>query len=357
MLRLFLSGKKCPLPKSPGTVLISRSGGLGDIIMTTPLVRAIRNHYPKAHIVYLVGLEAAPALKNNKDINKIIAFDEKIIFGKKIGKILELKQKIMALDADMCFILDKSKWWNVLMKLSGIPVRVGFDRKGEGFSNTHNIAFDGEKSELEYYLEMADLIGARIPSKATVFNLKEDDHRYARSFLHEHSLDRKKVLAICPGGAKNCGHAFPLKRWLVERYAELINELPTAIEVVIIGGPMDKEIIDEMKGMLKRRAYISYDASLSENAALLAHCRLVLTHDSGLMHIAAALNDNVIALFGPTPALRFAPSNVKVIDKHEEYPPCYDIFGNTSACQGYEGMNALSAGEVQKVVLKKLDTQ
>src|SRR3989338_1074345 len=151
--------------KEPKKILIIRSGAVGDVLMTTPLVKAVRKRFPKAKISYLVGNWSKDVLKNNPYVDSIISFNDSIIFKRDILKILALIKKLRREKFDICFILDKSHWWNMLAYACRIKTRIGFNRNGEGFINTLSVDYKGEKNELEYYLDIAKLLKIKIKDK------------------------------------------------------------------------------------------------------------------------------------------------------------------------------------------------
>src|SRR3990172_2999705 len=111
-------------------------GAIGDVVMTTPLVRTIRNCFSHAHISYYVGKWSASVLEGNTHIDSIISFDESIVFGGNIVGLLKLARRIRQGKFDCLFVLDTSYLAGLFGALCGVPVRCGFDREGEGFANT-----------------------------------------------------------------------------------------------------------------------------------------------------------------------------------------------------------------------------
>lgn len=332
--KIFFAFKKKNVPKNPKKILIMRSGGIGDVLMSTPLVKAIKNHYKNAEITYFVGNWSKDVLKDNPNINQIFNYDDLIIINLKIFKILKLVKQIRKQKFDLCFNLEKSWHWGMLSFLFKVPSRVGFNRLGEGFANSLTVPFDGSKYELDYYLDLAKLVNIKVPTNNMEFYLTKQEKETADNFIKKNKLKNKKIIGIAPGGADNPAQQAFIKRWPLENYVKLIDRLTQENEnifFILFGGNNDIETCNELIQKIKNKDKIISTAgtlSLKQSAALMKHCRLFLTHDAGPMHIAAAVKTKLIALFGPTPSKRFAPKNSEIVELKNNKCPCYDIYGS-----------------------------
>ena len=347
---LFKSKKKT---KEPKRILIMRSGGIGDVLMSTPLVKAIRKHYPKAKITYFVGNWSKNSLENNPNIDRIFNYDDLIIIKRNIIKISGLIKKIRKEKFDLGFNLEKSWHWAVLMFLFGIPKRIGFDRKGEGFANNLTVPFNGTKYELEYYLDLARLLKMKIPTDEMEIYLTNKEKIIANKFIKQSKLKNKKKIGIAPGGADNPAQQAFIKRWPLENYIRLIDKLTGKKKYVILfGGENDIEICKEIIKKIKNKNQVLNTAgkfTVKSCAAVMKKCNLFVTHDSGPMHIAAAVKVPLIALFGPTQSRRFAPKDAIII-KNKICRPCYDIYGNYKKCEKKDCMKVIEVNDVLKAI-------
>ena len=308
-------------------ILLFRSGGIGDVLLSTPLIRVLKKQYPDASISYLCGRWSAGVLENNPHVSEVIPVDDSVFFRffsrlRLIPLIFKIRKKRF----DMVFILDKSWHFGLLARFFGIPVRVGFDRYGEGKWNTKNAQYTGESYEGDMYLQLAQAIGISVPKKYSLemFSSK-DERKNVERFLREKGLAGKELIGIAPGGAVNPGQKALFKRWPLESYRELISQLQKKKRVFLIfGGKNDEKVAEALthSGLIDCTGF-----SFGETYELMKRCRVVVTHDSGPLHIAAASGTKVIALFGPTPAKRFAPKNAVVIESDVKGCPCYDVYG------------------------------
>lgn len=333
-------------------ILIIRAGMLGDVLMSTPLVSSIRKRHSKAEIHYLVGEWSKSALQGNKDIDRLVTFDDSIIFERRFFKVLGLIKRLRKERFDLCIVLDKSYLWNIFAFLTGSKTRIGFNRGWEGFLNNKNVDFDGSKYELDYYIELARLMGIKPDNDIKLIPSKSDE-KFAESAIKKYHLKNKILIGIAPGGARNPGQEMAVKRWPKERYSELINKLSKnkQIAVILFGGKEDislaGDIINKAKGSIIN---LTGKSTIPESAALIKRCRLFITHDSGLMHLAAAVKTPVIALFGPTPSIRFAPKGSVVIKSHLKCSPCYDMYGNYKKCEKAKCMESITVNEVESAI-------
>lgn len=289
-------------------ILLFKIGAIGDTLMTTPLVKQLRKNYPKAQIDYLIGKYSAPILKNNKNIDNIIKFDENIFIKKQFKNWLALIKSIKNRKYNLIFVLDKHWSFNLTAKLSGIKRRVGFNRYNkEGYFLTDKVYYGKIKHDIFCYLDLAKKVGLNVnyhDFKMDVF-LNKEDLNFANRFWKENKLFNKKVIGICPGGGNNPGQILQEKILPIKHYIKLIEHLKKP--VLLLGGPDDK--IKEEQIMQQCPYVISTIGkySLQQSIALMQKCSKVVCNDSGPMHMAAAVNKNIISIFGPVHPKRKAP--------------------------------------------------
>lgn len=307
-------------------ILIFRIGAIGDVIMTTALVRAVRKRYPDAKISYLVGKTSAQVLEGNKNVDEIITFDDEIMFKKQIFKVLGLIRQIRKKKFDTALTLDKSRFAGLFIRLCKIQKRIGFDRKGEGKNHTIKVPYDGTKNEADYYAELGKKMDA-FDGYELELPIRTEDMDWAKKEIGK----LKKPVCISPGGAKNIGQEATIKRYT--RYDELADLLIERYgsDIVLVGSKGDKEVTEKIKKNSKYPEKIHDYAgktTIKQAGALIKNCKLMITHDSGPAHITAAVKTPLIVMFGPTPSKRFAPKNSVVVERKECI--CYDIYGKFS---------------------------
>lgn len=348
--KIFFLCKKRKKTKNPQNILIIRSGGIGDVLMSTPLVNAIRHRYLKTQITYFVGNFSKHVLLHNKDINGLFSYDDLTIVYMRISGILQLIKEIRNRKFDICFNLEKSWHWGVLSFLFGIPYRVGFDRYGEGFAYHKAVPFSGKKYELEYYLDIARLMDISIKTKDILVYTTEKEELKAKQFIKDNGLLGKKLIGISPGGADNPAQKADIKRWPVNHYVSFCTQVLDTNEnssVIVFGGKNDVKTAEKIQNQEKRVISCAGNLSITESAALMKQCHLFVTHDSGPMHLAAGVKVPLIALFGPTQEERFGPPHA-VILRSKSCKACYNIYGTFKDCNDNVCMKDITVSEVMK---------
>lgn len=290
--------------------------------MTTPLIRALRLCYPKATIDYLVGTWSAPILRNNPHLHSIHTFDDKIFFDIKAPALLSLIRKIRKQNYDAVIVLDKSYTFGCYARLFGTPT-AGFNRSGEGFMHTLFVDYDDEKHDIEYNLDLAKKLGCtkEITNTKMEFFPETQEKNTAKKLWKTLHLEGKKVVGLTPGGGMNPGQNVLLKRW--PKYQELAQRLlEQEYEVLLFGGKGDAHLLSQFPKQIKS---VIGKTTVGETAVLMSMCDVVVTNDSGPMHIASAMAKRVIAIFGPTNPQKLGPlgkQHIILWNKKTICPPC-----------------------------------
>jgi len=350
--RVAFAARKKRLPKRINRILFFKVGAIGDVIMTTPLVRALKKRFPQAKIDYLVGKWSAPVLEKNPNLSNVITFDDNIFFKRNIGRMLSLAKDVRRRKYDVVFILDRAWQANVYAKLLG-SFTIGFDRHGEGFANNASAGYDDLRHDVVHYLALGRILSAKTNNTEMEVYFTKKEEGFADTFWKTHGLHGQKVLGIMPGGGSNPGQIVSLKRWPVKRFRELSEKLlKKGHYLIILGGPGDITLSKEFDGLDKHKAInIIGKCSLMESGALMKRCETVFTNDSGPMHLAAAAGSRVISIFGPTDPVKLAPLGKKHVCLHSKLPcqPCYHD-GDFADCNDHACMMDITVDEVMKYV-------
>ncbi len=276
-------------------ILVVRNDRFGEFLLNIPALRAIKQTYPQAKITLAVSKEVEGLAKAIEYADVVVIWD------------VDFRKSLRRHKFDVCVILNPSKEAHTASLLAGIPVRVGYNRKW-GFLLTHKIADKkdlGLKHEIDSNLELVSLIGADTKDKSL-------------------SLGRLPVYSNTKYMDAVAVHPFtsdPRKDWPIERFQGLINKVTRDLgnKVIIIGKLEDinkARDFSEVSG--ETVINLVNKTTLVELANILKQCKLLVTGDSGPMHMACAVGTPVIALFrndlpGKT-ALRWGPkSNGSII--------------------------------------------
>jgi len=326
-------------------ILIIEVNWLGDVLFSTPFIKAVKGHYKDSYLAVLVVPGCVEVLTLNPHVDKVIAFDEdgahKGIIGK-IRLIAELRKERF----DIAFILHRSFTRALIALLSGIGSRVGYFTRKRALILSKPIEVPvKEMHKVEYFLNIASSMGMDTGDKSYEFHFGGDDKFYIESFLFDKGVTADdKIVVINPGGNWNP------KRWPEESFAQLIDALTDAFgaKVVITGAAKDIPLAEEISNMTHKKPLISCGkTTIKRLGALLSKAKLVISNDSGPMHLAVAVGAKVIALFGPTsPELTgpYGDGDYVVIRKAKDCDvPCYDL-----SCTDNKCMRLITVDDVMK---------
>lgn len=322
------------------SILVRGVNWIGDAVMTAPALRALRKAYPGATISLLVKPSVIPVFEGNPDIDEIISYDQKFngVIGKfRLARLLRKKKFSMAVLFQNAF--DAA----MIARLAGIPRRIGYNRDRRGFLLTDPVSFNGDDRKvhhIRYYLKLLASAGIRADFGEPVVYLTLEERLYARSILSELS---RPVLGI------NSGATFgSAKRWLPDRFAEVANwfRKESGGSIVIFGSEKEAELAQEIdKRIPEGKLFLAGKTSLRGLAALIAECDVMLTNDSGPMHIACAVGTPTMAIFGSTEPALTGPAGEGhyAIKKDFSCSPC---FRRSCATKDMRCMYAVSSEEV-----------
>lgn len=306
-------------------ILIRSTNWLGDAVMTTPALQAVRESFPGARIAVLANPLTAPLFQPHPAVDEVFVYDRK---GRHsgIGGRLALAAELRRHGFDLAILLQNALDAAVIAWLARIPGRMGFATDGRGFLLTHPVRVDLSVRRLhhvDYYLHMLKQFGISGSDRRLALTVSAEEEAFVAGFLASHGIaPDDTLLAINPGAS--FGSA---KRWYPERFAKVADELSLrwGERVVIIGGPGETAIAAEIEAAMERGCLnLAGRTNLRELMALLKRCDFMITNDSGPMHVAAALGVPVAAIFGPTDHTTTSPwTNRAVIVRSEtDCAPC-----------------------------------
>ncbi len=300
-------------------ILVRGTNWIGDAVMTTPALGAIRSAFPRAEIVLLANPAVSELMQNHPSCDRVIVYDKKGAH-KGIGGLLRLSGALAGEDFDLAVLLQNAIEAAIIAFAARIGTRAGYRTDGRGFLLTHGVPVSEEALRLhhtQYYLNMLAMLGIPVHEPHLSLFCTDGEKRAARRLLGE-----GRWLGINPGAA--FGSA---KRWYPERFAEVADRLASEyrFKVLLLGGPGETEIgaaIENAMGTAPLN--MIGKTSVREAMALMSCMDLVVTNDSGPMHVAAAFDRPLVALFGPTDHTTTSPvcSNYRIVRADTECAPC-----------------------------------
>ena len=302
-------------------ILLIKPSSLGDIVHTFPVVAAIKRQWPESHITWVVKRQWADLVERAEGVDRVWPVDMTVKSWIREARALRAQQFDLAMDLQGLF---RS---GILARLSGAPIRIGFanGREGSPWFYTHRVSvLSPDIHAVDRYLSVATALGVSLPGTPRFgFRLLEEDMVTARELCRRRgfSMDR-------PWIAMNIGARWPTKRWPLESFASVVDQLHAAHldPVVMIGGSEEQGFTKRMRALTDHPFIdLSGEIPLGCLPALLSTATAMITNDSGPMHIAAGLGVPVVAMFGPTSATRTGPygDGHQVLMSGVSCSPCY----------------------------------
>lgn len=279
-------------------ILVVNVNWLGDVIFSAPVFRALKENYPQAKISCMAHPRVEAILRHIKEIDEIIVFDEdkkhRLWFKK-----LTFADKIRARHFDIVFLLRRSVTRAFLMWFAGIRTRVGYsDGKPFHFLTHPILPNPAIKHRRDHYLYVLESFGIKITDRRCELSVNPLEKDSVAAILKtEGIVSDDRVIVIHPGGNWN------LKRWPPERYIHLIDELMLEgkYKIVISGGNDDIELASAIAAKCQQKPIVlAGRINLSQLVALMMRANVVISADSGPLHIANSVKTDVVGIFGPT---------------------------------------------------------
>jgi len=361
------------VPEKVKKVLFIKLCCVGDLLFTTPALRAFKKKLKLAEFVYLTSSWSKEVVKRNPHVDRVIVFDTPYLKINKINKYfqtLKMGLKLRQEGFDLVVVFHRSVWVNLFASLIGAPHRVGFDDCGSGFPLTRKVAFDPREHEVKRYLSLAESL--QIKSKEYKLEMAAPDgeeKQRVEKLLAEHNIkDDSLIIGVAPGGGNNPGTSMPIKRWPANRYAKIIDDLISKFRarVFLLGDLGDVQVGEEIMNLTKSKPInLVGKTTWLELAALLPKCRLFIGNDSGPLYMASAFGVKTIGIYGPSDPDLVAPLSEKHLSLRKKVTcsPCYRpdtlIKEKIFECKTktHECMKSIAPEEVLKAAEKLLSIE
>lgn len=287
--------------------------------MTTPAMGAVRAAFPAAEIVVAANPVVVELLRHHPDCDRLLVYDKRGAHHGLSG-LLDFCGQLRNERFDLAILFQNAIEAAIMTTLAGIPRRAGYDTDCRGFLLTHRVSGWRRARRLHhtaYYLKM--LAGLDIRGGTGQLRLRCSDEEAAGA---RERLGEGFWVAINPGATYGSA-----KRWFPERFAAVADEIGRAFSarILIVGGPKEREIGQEMVAKMRTPSLnLAGRTSVRELMALLSQCRLVITNDSGPMHVAAAFNVPIVAIFGSTDHTTTSPLSplFRIVRQPTACAPC-----------------------------------
>lgn len=338
-------------------VLVINLGGIGDLLLSTPALRALRNTYPRARIYFLGSPGASELAKNLPYIDETLNLDLGLTpnaLYRSMKSILYLRRAGIDLAINMRTLVRRTGALKIRLLMDLIGAKITAGRDTELMGSFFNVSIPesrlGDKYEMEYDLDMVRVLGADVIDKQPDLPIEESCVNNAALLLKSNGISGGDILiGIHPGGK-------PSHRWPPDKYAEVINKLAGTVKAkfVITGDKADAPLA----AAIRRSTFADIIntagiLSIGDLGAIIKRCNLYICNDTAAMHMAAILKTPLVAIFGPGYLKRFDPRNISpdavVIFKNAECSPC-----DRHACRDAGCLKSIGSEEVIDASLKLL---
>lgn len=280
-------------------ILLIRLSSLGDVVLTTPAIRAVRTHFPEAYIAMLVAKQSADVLRENPHLNEIITFD-RLAKDKDTGEMLRVIRHLRERKLTVAIDLQRKFRTELLMYFSGATERVG-----KGRLCTVRVQEQGNKHATAHYFDLLHAVGIPASDQRLELFLAESERIDAASRLDTAGVSETALkVGLFPGAG------WKLREWMPERFAAIGDRLVAQFNanVLVFGGQKETELVQTVVDLMDAPAIpFAGNLQIRQLAAYIQQCDLFLTNDTGPMHIAAAVGTPTVSLFGPGNHIRFQP--------------------------------------------------
>jgi lipopolysaccharide heptosyltransferase II len=268
-------------------ILVVRFSSIGDVLLTTPLIRVLARRHPEAEIAFATKRDMAPLVADNPHVTQTFALEPHEPLGNFAARLRAWKPSYGldlhgSLRSRALRLLVPGRWSGYTKRK--IARRMLIATKLDLYRSATPVA--------ERYFEAARRLDVKPDGQGPEFHLGEQARERVTRWLHDHGLQDATIAALAPGAA----HA--TKRWPVAYWTVLAGRLAQAgLRTVVLGGPADRGLAQQLAAFTVSAAG---EFSLQETGALLARSRILVSGDTGVMHMATGVGTPVVALFGPT---------------------------------------------------------
>ncbi|MFY9401830.1 MAG: glycosyltransferase family 9 protein [Candidatus Omnitrophota bacterium] len=338
---LFINRKPLPAPAGEiNKILVIRLDRIGDIVLSTPAIRALRRLFPKATIHFMATRYTKDILFGNPNINQVLIYEE--------GFYPQVYDAAIALHPGIL--------QNYLVFASGARIRIGFSGFGGSFFLTHIIPDPRREPichEVEVALKAVKELGCSQDEQSLEIFKNVDSENFVQHYLQGLGISEGDFIAVIHPGSRQ-----EYLRWDKEKFAHIALRLmrDKKARVIIIGSSKEENLVKGVAFLMEDKPFCCTGLSLGQLISLLSRAKLFVGNSTGPMHIAAALNIPVVAIFGPKHQndsyLRWGPwsKNSVVVRKEQNCKDCLP-----SQCFGFKCIKSISEEEVWRGIEKVLN--
>ncbi|MDD5432471.1 MAG: glycosyltransferase family 9 protein [Candidatus Omnitrophica bacterium] len=345
-------------------ILIINLGGAGDLLLSTPALKALRKKYPQSEICALVSQRGVELASSLPYLNKVFCFY--INYGgsssllkqlSNIKSLLYLRKHRFDLAINMRSIVSESGAGKIKLVMDIISPKMKAGRNTQERGSFFDIKIPeqdiGIKPEMEYDIDTIAALGVKDFDRKIDLEIDKTGDERVKEILRNESVGEKEILVgIHPGG-------MPSRRWPAENFASLIKLISNEIDCkfVLTGDKQENGLVERISRLSEKKVVnLAGKLNFFELAALINKCNIFISNDTGPMHIAAVLDKPLVAIFGPGDIVRFDPRNISknVIVVRKETAGC-KFPCNKQSCDTLDCLKQIHPEEVLQAVFSLLN--
>jgi heptosyltransferase-2 len=338
---LFFRKVKILLIKEVESILFLRHDRIGDMVLSTAALKALRRVYPHARITVLASERNYEILDHNPSVDEILIYMGLKWFIKEIRP----RRYDLVIDPFLTYELRQA----FMTCLARSKYRIGFEEAGrEIFFNIRGPTTSPPKQMVEHLLDLMERLGGKKEGYEPEVFLSDTEIQWANKTLAEKGISANKLtIGIHPGAH------YPSQRWPAERFGELSRRIleQGVAKVILLGSSDEKGLLKAAKKSAGEDVQIFSCSDIREFMALLSRCDLLVCNNSGPLHIASALKVPTVSMIGPTVTPLWLPYGEDdiVINRKLSCSPC-----NRAVCKGHECMESITVDEVFEAAKRQI---
>ena len=306
------------------SILVITLSNIGDVILTTPVIRSLRSTFPDGRLTVVVGPKAADLLKGSRQIDRLLIYGKHALFSEKLALVRSLREEFYN------YVVD--------LRNTALPFLVRAERRSPLF-RPHRA-----QSAREYHLEVLQMmkLECRSTGRFDFFSQQEEQSLFEK--LKRKGMNAMEGVVVAPGAGSEA------KRWPIQGFAEVVRKIleVTPLTFFVVGDQSEFPLGESLSRIHPARVLnLAGELTLRELAALVSRARLVLTNDSACMHLGYELERPVVAVFGPSDYVRYGrqgplwrivrespPSTIQDLSPEKVFHTCESLLNGSPIRQG-----------------------
>ena len=307
-------------------ILIRSTNWVGDTVMMIPSLVAIKKAFPHAQITVLATPWVIPLLENHPAVDRTMIMEKSKGLLRSFKELARIISLLRGERFDLAVLFQNAFEAAFLAYIGRVRYIVGYDTDRRGFFLTHKVKRDRDilsAHQIEYFIGLIEAMGWQVEEREPILYVNDEDVKSTSLMLSSMGIeDNLFVVGINPGAVYGSA-----KRWPEDRFAVIGDWAAKRWDarVVIFGSFSEREIAANVSNLMHTNpANLCGQTTLGQAMALIKRCNLFVTNDSGLMHIAAAFNIPIVAIFGPTDHVVTSPvsRDARVVRHSVDCSPC-----------------------------------